>query len=277
MDRADDLRDGLARGRPRPARLLADLAWLTPPLRRRKALHDEGLPKALSTHADGALAALIEGRLDPYVPECMFEGIDVPALFATGWCDTFALPLAALGAAWRAGAAGLRSRSHVGPWSHSNTLPMNVGQVSFDAAAAGGIWGMARQHARFFAAEFDGVERGVEPSAEHVLFVDRWYDADAPSTSELSLDLVPVAGSADIRLQGEADLTPTLGCQSHFNTGGVPGPIDQRPLLRRANSALLLSQSLSEPIEPGLLRLRLGACDASQSTLVAKLCLIDPD
>jgi len=208
-------------------------------------IETSGLPTYLQELEGGVISKILSGEINPFPHISNSAMGSVPALFLTGWYDTFSNATTALGDAWRqARQAENDSAVIVGPWTHSNQLTANIGQLNFGSKASGSAAGVVRRHTQFLRDVF----KGAKPQAyglEFELFGDSWTN-EAPAKSNLKIDLYRQAVGGGAGLPGV--LAPSYGGQVHFSGGGIPGPVDLSPLIARDDALYFESAAFAEAV-----------------------------
>jgi putative CocE/NonD family hydrolase len=245
-------------------------------------------------HRDGyATSALAAGR---------HRHIAAPALIVAGWHDALLAGTLAHYRAMREQAATERARKGsrlvVGPWSHA-MFGAVVGEVDFGVRASGS-WLDLREdlttlQLRWFDHHLKGKQNGVADEAPVRLFVqgrNRWRDEDdwpldraRPTRLHLRS-----GGSASFAAPGPdelpdsyvydpADPCPTRGGNLLMPAQYPRGPVDQTPVIARADVLSYTTEPLGEDLEvtgpiQGVLW---AATDGPDTDWVVKLCDVQPD
>lgn len=222
------------------------------------------------------------------------EGIDVPALIVAGWHDT----LLRGDLEHYARQAGDRTQLLIGPWAHG-TFGQTVGQVDFGLRASG-----------------MSVDLKGDLTSIQVTWFDRWLRDGSAVKAALSPVTIFVQGTN--RWREEPTWPPERACPSRFHLtaaqgvtseppsdgagpsgytydpddpcptmgGGLlapavypRGPVDQTPILSRADVLLFTGQPLAEPLElvGPIGAVIFAATDGPDTDWVVKLCDVHPD
>ncbi len=233
-----------------------------------------GIPEVLLDLEGETLLRFLDSGTSPF-PSLELETLSkIPSIFVTGWYDTFANTTVEIFDAIKTYRGDHESSLFVGPWSHSNQLATNVGQINFGPRGTGAAMGIPNKHAQFLRKLFAGESVKASPVSEFELFNNNW--SIEPGSGVRKIALKSVGTAAEIQLMAEATFTPTWGGQTHFTAGEVPGPIDQRPLLHRSDVALLESETFEEDTTvAGEVLVHYEAKDDVSHFVFAKLALVD--
>jgi putative CocE/NonD family hydrolase len=264
----------------------------------------------LAQRADAPLAffrRVVERRL----PEEWEQGVGfpraharvrVPAFITASWYDVILghdlEHYARLRRDGATEAAREQTRLLIGPWSHGMFLNV-VGELDFGRRAMGGSLDLGPDLCTRQVAWFRRQLR-ADPPAEldgprvrlFVQGIDRWRDEDdwplaraRPTDWFLHADggLSPIRPGADEGEDGfrfdPLDPCPTRGGDLVKPPDFPPGPIDQTPILERADVLVYTSAALDRDVEVvGPVHARLFAATSGVSTdFVVKLCDVHPD
>jgi uncharacterized protein len=235
------------------------------------SLQRRGIPQSFDEVGNGVLSRIVAGHVAPYPHLDVNRLATTPMMICGGWYDTFSTPTVALADAQLENSA---ASLHVhGPWSHSNSLFSNIGAHNFGPNASGQGAGLIGRHAEFFLHHLADREPPTRGSSEFVLFGKKWRPKGHEAQSG-RLDLTTPSARPRLGLVGGDTFVPTLGGQTHFTANGVPGPMDQRPLLARNDTLYLASQRLQDAVElSGQVRFTVGGLEGNAPALFAKLCI----
>jgi uncharacterized protein len=227
-----------------------------------------------------------------------YRRIEVPALNVGGWFDIFlGGTLTNYARLRREGAselARLGTRLVIGPYAHGSTYGQYPDHSFPEFAAADRI-----DLAEIQLVYLDHVirDRGPDEAPPVRIFVmgqNRWRDEDDwplarareerwyLRTGGLLSPEPPGDESSDEYVYDPADPAPTIGGPTSLPGTFLrtnSGPLDQRPLERRADVLSYTSERLEQPLEvTGPLSIVLSAAtDAADADFVAKLCDVDAD
>jgi uncharacterized protein len=233
-------------------------------------------------------------------PNAHYEHVHVPVYNVAGWYDIFLGGTLENYVRMRSEGGGERARNHtrllVGPWIHGSaygTYPDHNFELFGDEARID----LDGLELRFFARHLLGADNGLDDEAPVRIFVmgaNRWRDEDAwpPARARsqrwylhaggLLSPEPPTDGQPDEFSYDPADPAPTIGGPTSLPARFMrtnSGPMDQRPLERRADVLVYSSAPLDRPLEvTGPLRVLLhAATSATDTDFVAKLCDVDAD
>lgn len=178
----------------------------------------------------------------------------------------------------------------IGPWAHWSPHVSTVGNVDFGADAA---LDLADLRTEWFGHWLrDGPVPALPPVRLFVMGENVWRDEQEWPLARTrytpwylhpdgGLAAVPPAADCapDSYTYDPRDPAPTLGGRLLLGTAGVPGPVDQRPLLDRADVLVYDSAVLTEPLElTGPVTVDLWAStDAPDTDFTAMLVDVHPD
>lgn len=228
--------------------------------------------------------------------------VRVPALVIAGWHDVMLDgDLEHFRAMKREAAtpeARRATRIVIGPWSHGAFLP-TVGDLDFGVRASGLLLDLKEDltslQLRWFDRWLKGRHNGVDEEAPVRIFVqglNRWRDetswplARARPTPlylradrALSWQAPAAAEAADRYAYDPADPCPTCGGSLLMPAAYRRGPVDQAPLLSRADVLAYTGPVLERDLEvTGPVTFTLFAASSARDTdWVAKLCDVHPD
>ncbi len=189
----------------------------------------------------------------------------------------------------------------VGAWGHGKCDRTTCGEWDFGASA--GIDVNAYEQ-RFLDLWLKDIDDGIsdEPPVRYFLMgenrwesardwpppgaqVQEWYldsggDARGPGSQGRLSRESPSGAGADSYLYDPAEPVPTLGGPTYWGMAEwyQPGPVDQRPILRRDDVLYYRSERLDRPLTVvGEINLHLWIASSAQDTdFIAKLCVVEP-
>lgn len=230
------------------------------------------------------------------------HAVRAPALIIAGWHDVMLDGDLAHFAAMRSGAATgdarRATRIVIGPWSHGMFLP-TVGDLDFGLRASGASLDLREDlttlQLRWFDRWLKDRRNGMDEEAPVKLFVqgvNRWRDETAwplaratptklflRADRALSWEAPGRAEPADAYVYDPADPCPTCGGSLLMPGTYRRGPVDQAPILSRADVLAYTGDVLERDLEvTGPVTFELfAASSAADTDWMVKLCDVHPD
>ncbi|MHB9106203.1 MAG: CocE/NonD family hydrolase [Armatimonadota bacterium] len=228
----------------------------------------------------------------------LHEKIRVPGLHVGGWFDHISrgqfIAFRNIRDRGATPAARAGQRLLVGPWGHMNTMNRGeehcrYGEWDFTPAADLSVSEREMQFLDYHLREIDDGYSDLPPVTLFLMGENRWASfADWPppeartqswhlaSGGSLTEDIPN--GGADSYRYDPADPVPMLGGAVYWGFSAV-GPVDQRPILDRADVLYYRSPVLDRPLAViGDIHLRLTVASTAEDTdFIAKFCVEEPD